>query len=178
VQDPAEATYPELPLNALRFGPVDYCLTIDEIAQRIVRLTQEPLPEQPLPPGKSAAKLETEFAMGRGNLDSMNELGTPSNFSCPSCGGPLWQIREGDNTRFRCHVGHAFQVPSLLVEQSRAIETSLEAAQRALEEKAAVLQRLSAGRLGQRSAEGFAERAREADTAARAVRDLIQSLRE
>jgi chemotaxis response regulator CheB len=40
--------------------------------------------------------------------------GIPAVFACPECGGTLWEVLEGDLLRFRCRIGHAFTVHSLL----------------------------------------------------------------
>src|SRR5437660_1668092 len=34
--------------------------------------------------------------------------GQVSTFTCPECGGSLWQVDEAKLIRFRCHVGHAY----------------------------------------------------------------------
>jgi hypothetical protein len=42
-------------------------------------------------------------------------------------------VQEGELTRFRCRVGHAYSADSLLAEQSSGLETALWTAFRALE---------------------------------------------
>ena len=45
-------------------------------------------------------------------------------FTCPECGGSLWQVDEPDLLRFRCHVGHAYNAEVLLSEQGEALEAA------------------------------------------------------
>jgi len=68
--------------------------------------------------------------------------GAPSVFSCPECGGTLWELHEGDLVRYQCRVGHAFSPESLLSAQSDTLEDALWAALRALEEKVSLGRRL------------------------------------
>ena len=90
--------------------------------------------------------------------------GKPSGFGCPDCGGSLWEIQEGELIRFRCRVGHAWTANSLLAGQSEGVETALWTAFRALEERAALCNRI-AERLRQRGSDarprGSAEQAGE-----------------
>ena len=37
-----------------------------------------------------------------------------SGFSCPDCGGRLWEIQDGGLLRFRCRVGHMYSADSLV----------------------------------------------------------------
>lgn len=82
-------------------------------------------------------------------MDDMKGLGTLSAFTCPSCRGPLWELRDGEMVRYRCYTGHAYSAESLLAEADGAAEDALYAAIRALEEK---------GTLSRRMAQTYAER--------------------
>ena len=41
-------------------------------------------------------------------IASVEKLGNVSKLTCPDCHGALWEIRDKDLLRFRCHVGHAY----------------------------------------------------------------------
>jgi two-component system chemotaxis response regulator CheB len=142
VQDPSEAIFPDMPLNALRSVEVDYTLPVADIAALAIKLAREPAPkgEHRVP---DKLKLETEFVMMERDIGDMGALGKPSAFTCPSCRGALWELREGNLLRYRCHVGHAYSSQTLLAEQSEALETALYSALRATEEKAAALRRIA-----------------------------------
>jgi two-component system, chemotaxis family, protein-glutamate methylesterase/glutaminase len=76
-------------------------------------------------------------------MESVDKLGESSVFTCPECSGVLWELRDGELLRFRCHVGHALSAESLLADQSEALENALWAALRALEEKMSLNRRLA-----------------------------------
>lgn len=60
----------------------------------------------------------------------------PSNFTCPDCGGSLWEDRTGNGKdRFRCRVGHTFDIDELLSGKSHAFQEAIWAAIVALEER-------------------------------------------
>ncbi len=61
--------------------------------------------------------------------------GQASVFTCPGCGGALWQIRQPVLIQFRCHVGHVYNADILLSEQSEALEAALWTAVRTFREK-------------------------------------------
>ena len=102
--------------------------------------------------------------------------GEPTPFTCPECGGVIWELADGELTRFRCHVGHSFSAESMLELQSDSVETALWTALRVLEERADLLRRL-AGRQHERghefSAKGFERRAREVSERAEVLREAI-----
>ena len=61
--------------------------------------------------------------------------GQLSTFSCPECGGTLWQVDETQIVRFRCHVGHIYQAENLLAEQANGLEAALWTAVRTFKER-------------------------------------------
>ena len=88
-------------------------------------------------------EIETKLAeMDIDTLNSSKHVGTPSGFSCPECGGALWELQDGELTRFRCRVGHAFSIDSILGAQAEQIEESLWAALKSLEESASLSRRM------------------------------------
>jgi hypothetical protein len=132
VQDPAEALFPDMPLNALKNAPVDHQLMLREIAELLMDLANSPAPDGP---EDVSPRIQTEVEFSKMNKDNenMSELGgTPTAFACPSCHGALWELQDGNLSRYRCHTGHAFSPESLLAEQSDAIEEALYSALRAL----------------------------------------------
>jgi two-component system chemotaxis response regulator CheB len=121
-----------------------------------------------------AEKLMAE--MSAESLHDAHRPGRPSGFSCPDCHGVLFAVEEENYLRFRCRVGHAWSMQSLLAEQRTAVESALWMAFRALEEKAALCTGMSnraesGGALI--SAQRFSEQAAEATEAAEALRGLL-----
>jgi two-component system chemotaxis response regulator CheB len=59
--------------------------------------------------------LETRIVeMELGNRRSAEALGQQSSYTCPECSGPIFTIQEGKLRRFRCQVGHAYSIQTLL----------------------------------------------------------------
>jgi two-component system chemotaxis response regulator CheB len=69
--------------------------------------------------------------------------GEVSVFTCPECGGALWQVDETGVLRFRCHVGHAYRGEILLSEQTEALEAALWTAVRTFKEKGVLARQLA-----------------------------------
>ena len=82
--------------------------------------------------------------MDEGAMSTEERPGEPSAFSCPDCGGVLWEIEDGEYTRFRCRVGHAFSPETMLGAQSEVLEEALWGALKTLEESATLSRRLAA----------------------------------
>jgi two-component system chemotaxis response regulator CheB len=94
-------------------------------------------------------------------------------FTCPECGGAMWQVDQPELTRFSCHVGHAYYGEDLLEEQSLALEAALWTAVRTFKEKA-VLARQLAARERERGNLPLAKRFEEDAQVAQDYGDLIQ----
>jgi two-component system chemotaxis response regulator CheB len=142
-QDPAEAIFPEMPASAIRYAHVDAVRALAEIPPMLGRLAHEPITLAEEVPMSEQLDLEAGISeMDRDALQRADQLGTPSPFSCPDCGGVLAEFYDGDLLRFRCQVGHAFSRESLLASQAEMLDGSLWAAYRALDERATLARRL------------------------------------
>jgi two-component system chemotaxis response regulator CheB len=184
VQDPHDAIYSGMPSSVMRNVRVDYCVPLAEVAPLLVRLSREPAAEGVYAVDEDL-RMENRIAEQEVEADDLIEavekLGKLSTFTCPECGGTLWELHDVDLLRFRCHVGHAFSADSLVAEQSDGLETALWSAVRALEEKMALARRMaerSRRRNFERAARGFDEKAREAQEQADIVRKLLLSARD
>jgi two-component system chemotaxis response regulator CheB len=152
VQAPETARARDMPRHVLDHVSVDHIIEPRELAPLLAELASSPAgPEAQ--PSEFVSQLEGHKA------------GVPAELVCPSCQGVLTEA-QGVFGHFRCHVGHAFTLESLMREQSESIERALWAAVRALEESAALSRRLSAtqpGDLRRRFAEKASTQAQQAD---------------
>lgn len=146
VQDPNSAIHPGMPTAALKATPVDFVVPIGAMGALLKKLVEEvPPPAPEVPPQIALEARMTERALEPGgqedNVLRTREMGDLTAYTCPDCGGPLWQM-SGQN-RFRCHVGHAYSVDSLLCEQDAQLEYALWAAVRSLEARHKMLETLA-----------------------------------
>ena len=140
VQDPNEAREPSMPLQAIAGTSVDHIVRLDEMTKLINTLAQ---PLNSTSQNKTPEWLKTEHAVTLGaGMAELSRIGSPSGFTCPDCGGCLFEIKEGKPVRFLCHTGHAFSLLSLAELQDNVAEDNLWAALRALQEKEALLRKL------------------------------------
>ena len=143
VQDPEEAEYPDMPLSVLNNVEVDYVLNLHKIGALLQEMSnggRPPQKEVPIDIVKEAQIAERVIA----GMDNMEELGVKSLYSCPDCGGGLWEV-EGDKIRhFRCHIGHSYIEKDLLLRQVEALESTLWVATRMMEERRNLLTRMAA----------------------------------
>jgi two-component system, chemotaxis family, protein-glutamate methylesterase/glutaminase len=105
-------------------------------------------------------------------------LGELTAQSCPECGGPLWEQQDEGAARFRCRVGHAYTLQSLLSAEEEGLEASLWAAVRLFDQRANLLRTLAdKDRQAQRDRmmKHHEELAREAREHARLLRRVITS---
>lgn len=144
VQDPNDALYESMPRSAMEHVPIDYCVPLKEIGPLLARLATEPTQEKrQLPVSKEMDQELKVVEIDPSTLDTQEHPGTPSPFSCPECGGVLWELNDGNLLRFRCRVGHAFSSESMLAEQNDALEHALWVALKTLEEQASLAHRMA-----------------------------------
>ena len=78
------------------------------------------------------------------SIEDLDEAGKRSSYSCPECGGGLWELTQpGTIPRYRCHSGHAYTQDSLLLSMSNSLEETLWVALRTLEERRNILVNMS-----------------------------------
>jgi two-component system chemotaxis response regulator CheB len=186
VQDPAEAMFRSMPENAIAHVAIDQVLPLTALAHRVVELAETAVEEAPMTtdrpapdasPPKASLHEDSLVAQEKASAEQGQRPNAASPFTCPDCGGVLWELQDDSNLlRFRCHIGHAYSLDSLMTLQGDAVERALWIAVRAIEEKAALSRRLMAYAHDQnrpQSAQQFANRAKEAETNASIVRQLI-----
>jgi two-component system chemotaxis response regulator CheB len=145
IQDLADALYPGMPASALEHVQVDCCLPLTEIGTALVQLANQQAKGEGAYPVSDDMEQEMKYAEigDEDTLASDERIGAPSAFSCPDCGGVLWEAHSGGPLRFRCRVGHTFSIESILAAQSEQLETALWRALKTLEESASLSQRLA-----------------------------------
>ena len=138
VQDPSEAMTPNMPRNALNMVDVDFCLPLRQIAEVVVQLVN----------GK--ATNVTDSPNGGNKMEEQAIVEHPTSrppgeqipVSCPECNGPLYEVKQGQLSRFQCFVGHAYSPESLSDEHTEALERALWTAIRKLKERIVLHQEL------------------------------------
>ena len=141
VQDPLEAVAPGMPQAAVTHVEVDYVVKVDEIAGVIGRLAKEPIDVMEM--AMKDEDMRDIAEMGSDAIHHAQNLGPPSPFTCPECGGALWQSHEDELLQFQCHIGHRYSGESLVTAQSEALDHALWAGLRALEENAELRRRMA-----------------------------------
>jgi two-component system, chemotaxis family, protein-glutamate methylesterase/glutaminase len=186
VQHPEEAQYSGMIDSAIQNGVADETLPVAQIAARLTEVVgagrqerveaaamaedDEKIEEEK----KELAIDELEF----GQLHGDDQPGVVSSLVCPECSGSLWELTTSDALRFRCRVGHAFAIDSLLIKQQNAIENAFWIALRALEERGVLIRRLRARaeKSGHQAAfERYSEEAAAIADRAKTIRDIILS---
>ena len=147
VQDPHEALYSSMPASALAHVHVDYVLPVAAIGPQLVELVHTPINEKGAA-SMNDSEMEKEVSVVESDsslatMASSEHPGTPSPFSCPECGGVLWEIQDDELLRFRCRVGHAYSRDSVLAAQTEEVERALWIALKILEEQASLSNRLA-----------------------------------
>lgn len=145
VQEPLEAAAPSMPLSALEYVRVDFRLPLAAIANTLIELTQRSDQTEPVAmPTQNADEDSPPQKLGSSAIESLQELGELSPFTCPECHGAVWRTNVHPE-QYRCHTGHTYTARTMAAAQDRGIEEALWAAVRALNEKEALLKRFTEG---------------------------------
>jgi two-component system chemotaxis response regulator CheB len=174
VQHPEDALVRGMPENALHYVEVDHCVPLAKLGALLSELvTHSRGPD--VSTDCEMIKLESPPKDASVTPSAMKkQLGPPSGFICPECNGPLWEVREGRHSQFRCLVGHQFSPESLLAEEGEALERALWVAIKTLQERATLLNNLA----GRSAASGpdFRAKATECEEHGAVIRGIIKML--
>lgn len=127
VQSPDDALFPGMPAETVSHDHPDRVLPFPELAMAITgavrRLSEEAAMSEN---GSEKMGLETTYAtLDAEALERDGPPGASSGYSCPACGGVLWELEDPDLLRFRCRVGHAYSADGVVDGQSETVETAL-----------------------------------------------------
>jgi two-component system chemotaxis response regulator CheB len=186
VQDPKEAIVDSMPRRAIERVTAEHILPVAEIAAALTDLVRQPVTAQK---GTSIVntidteeRLEAVIAEDFVEQASDGRTEETTLFTCPDCGGVLWQGGEGPVLRFRCHVGHAFAPEVLLSQKSEELETALWSSLRLLKEKATLTLQLanrtrsSGNGKAAQAANRIAEQAELDERHARVIQELLEAM--
>jgi len=175
VQDPEDALFGSMPQSAITHVDVDRVAPIRKIASVLAELMAIPIDNEATPIMRDSDA--TEDQLSAGDLDTIeqpeNHPGTVSPFSCPDCGGVLWEIKDGAFVRFRCRVGHGWTGDALALKQADTLDEALWTALRSLEENVALCRQL-ATRSRNRGVPNVADRFDRQATAMEARAEIIR----
>lgn len=174
-QDPKEALFDSMPRSAIEKVEVDHIFKLTEIAAFLQKCAEEPVEEEEMTEDELAREL-TIVSADKASMERGEQPDSASPLTCPECGGVLWELRNNNIIRFRCHTGHVYSSDSLVAEQAGDVERALWSANRALEEKAALARRMAVAAHEQNrslSEAQFIQRAEEAEHHAALLRQVI-----
>ncbi len=140
-QDSSDAEVPDMPENAQRYSPTDYVLAAAEIPGVLVRLARGEQPGKKTTRKKSMVKTVT--AQMKESEQFGKKAAQSSVYTCPECGGVLWELQHGGMVHYQCHVGHAYGIDDLLSCHSEKVEQALWTAFRVLEDNASLSRKVS-----------------------------------
>jgi two-component system chemotaxis response regulator CheB len=166
VQDPKDAVVAAMPQNATEIAGADHVVPAARLADLLIALVNETVTlsggAQAMDPIERMPAVAARDMERQANNERRGEVST---YSCPECGGTLWQVDEEGMVRFRCHVGHAYNGETLLAEQTECLEAALWTAVRTFKEKSVLGRQLAAAERARGNAAAAARFAEQADQA-------------
>jgi len=112
-------------------------------------------------------------------MDSVDPGQGATGFTCPRCGGAVWELRDGEPARFTCRIGDTFSALELWIEHCTTRNRALRVAARELAENAGLARHLTAWateRGETAMASRLAEEAASEDAAYEQVRSMLDGL--
>jgi two-component system, chemotaxis family, protein-glutamate methylesterase/glutaminase len=173
VQDPNEAQYPDMPLSVLQAMEVDHVAKLHEIAPAIVDI----MANKELRGFEPPWELKAEAGIAERMASAISEtasLGKHSVYTCPDCGGGLWEMKNGAGTAYRCYTGHKYSEPELYRKQAQKLESALWMSVRMMEEKKNLLLKLR----DQDRSRGFTKMSADYEKRANEFEDYIATMKQ
>jgi two-component system chemotaxis response regulator CheB len=148
LQDPETAEYPDMLTSAIQHVEPHFICKEHEIANKIIELSSrngngaismgkinEPNMQELIKEAEVSYFMKSQKAI-------REDLAVPAPYGCPSCGGPLFEMKVDKVHRYRCHIGHAYTAETYLEEQQKALDDSLATSLRMMEERVSMMQKL------------------------------------
>ena len=182
VQDPADASFGDMPRNAILAANPDVIVPLAEMGSTLFNLLDQTL--EAIRARRPSDESPQETDLVEIELEPSSPEGEPTLITCPDCGGVLMEDYKNGVLRFACQVGHAYSPESLVNGQGVALEAALWNAHRTLDERADLLRRLAGrargaeGDAAARAGERYEDRAMAVEQHAQVIRDTLVRLRE
>jgi two-component system chemotaxis response regulator CheB len=177
VQDPKDATYAGMPASAIANVRVDAIVPAALLGSTIAAMVNGEGPPPSEGTDRSGSARESDPAVDpKPNPHPHPPRGEQVVAICPECGGVLTERAEAGVLQWECRVGHRYSPDTLIDAQADDVEGALWAAIRALEDRAALLQRMAqqGEKRGQgRSARRFRRQSQAASEQAEIVRHAL-----
>lgn len=152
VQEPTDASFPQMPLSAISAVDVDDVLPAEALGARIGELVSDGRLRPAVPSTRWSPAHETQpFPPGM-----------RTDIGCPLCGGPVWEEEREAEIHYQCPAGHAYTAEELLAVQEQGLDSAIWRPVRLIRDRVSLMSRLAARARSQgrtRSAEYFAEQA-------------------
>jgi two-component system chemotaxis response regulator CheB len=148
VQDPNDAFSSSMPTSAIKRVEVDRIVPIAEMGNAIAEIVcgDDTDPIGAHMDDKTEELITDEMQLGNPvpPIDGPEDVpGQLTMYTCPECHGSLWELKENDVLRFRCHIGHSYTEDSFVSEKTDELEAALWTALRSLQEHAIILKRMA-----------------------------------
>lgn len=184
VQAPDDAAFESMPQSALTMVEADAVVPMAGMAQVLIDLITAPITLEGIPAMiDEEERMEAVVSATFAKQASDGRVDDTTLYTCPDCGGVLWQHGAGLTLHFRCHTGHAYAPELLLSQKSEELEAALWSSLRLLKEKATLSRQLAArtraggnGRHVGQMSERIEEQAVLDGRYARAIRELLETM--
>ncbi len=129
-----DALVSEMPNAVNRAVDADYCLPLAEIAPLLTELVVQKAPQIKAPRPPRDPLLPVPGSKGKAAV--------PLSFTCPDCNGPMYQVKQGNVSQYRCLIGHLYSPEGLSEAHHEALERALLTSVRMLRERTVIHQTL------------------------------------